>query len=330
MTILRGLRLVALGLLTLATVGPTLQLDRLILGECLVYLPRLPLTVVWVGWLAFSAWHRRWIRAALGASAIALTLHDSGLRTFTLPSDASHSLCLVTCNVGDDETAAPHVASLWRSVDADFSCLQEVRARSRAQFMATLPEYEFFFASAEGPRIHPDDVLDSNAILVHRRHLTASPAPRLHERITGYRSSALTLTVYGRALCIVNVHATKPIWRKSRVDLDTLRLGLSKLQRHREEGAALVSWLELSASTATIVAGDFNAPLHSSRLAPSSYRHAHLTVGTGFHFTWPASFPLLGLDHVLASDAIEFLASSTKTVTSSDHRAVVVRWSLSP
>lgn len=102
---------------------------------------------------------------------------------------------------------------------------------------------------------------------------------------------------------------------------------------------AVADWIgrvrtEPGAPDAVILAGDFNAPLWSTRLSP--LRHAGLieanaVAGAGRGSTWPAKTPLrfipgIRLDQAAAVGAGHWAESRVLGPIGSDHRPIVVRY----
>lgn len=92
----------------------------------------------------------------------------------------------------------------------------------------------------------------------------------------------------------------------------------------RDHGLEVLSQ-ELTADPAEhiVVAGDFNTASTDrnwTRFAPG-YRHALDTPGAGSRFTWPATFPLARLDHILLRGASATDAAVLR-IPGPDHRAV--------
>ncbi|MCW2713179.1 MAG: Endonuclease/exonuclease/phosphatase [Frankiales bacterium] len=124
-----------------------------------------------------------------------------------------------------------------------------------------------------------------------------------------------TISVGGVDVRLVTGHPLPPVlgweslWRRSLADL-----------------AEEVAGLELPA----VVAGDLNADRDHApfrRLLDVGLRDAHDARGRGLARTWPASRPVLHLDHVLVRDRagvhIEVVDVSEEPVPGSDHLAVV-------
>lgn len=76
-----------------------------------------------------------------------------------------------------------------------------------------------------------------------------------------------------------------------------------------------------------IAAGDLNASVFHPRfdlLRQAGWRDAAELSGTRLHMTWPATFPVLGLDHVLVDGPIEILDATVLPLPGSDHRMLTV------
>ena len=88
------------------------------------------------------------------------------------------------------------------------------------------------------------------------------------------------------------------------------------------------------APDAVILAGDFNAPLWTTRLTPlrdAGLIEAHAAVGTGRGSTWPAKSPLrfapgIRLDQAAAVGAGRWAESRVLGPIGSDHRPIVARY----
>lgn len=131
----------------------------------------------------------------------------------------------------------------------------------------------------------------------------------------GRRLPRATVTVAGTDVRLLAAHPLPPIlvyeplWRRSLRDL-----------------AAEARALELPA----VVAGDLNADRDHAlfrALLAAGLRDAHDERGRGLARTWPASFPVLQLDHVLVRDRagvrLAVLDVAEAEVPGSDHQAVV-------
>lgn len=76
-------------------------------------------------------------------------------------------------------------------------------------------------------------------------------------------------------------------------------------------------------SRRTILVGDLNGTTNDSALSPvtSQLRSAQDVAGDGFGFTWPASFPMARIDHILVR-GVQPVSSWTLPATASDHLPV--------
>ncbi|MBW3640325.1 MAG: endonuclease/exonuclease/phosphatase family protein [Actinobacteria bacterium] len=138
----------------------------------------------------------------------------------------------------------------------------------------------------------------------------------------GRRLPRATVSVSGTDVRLLAAHPLPPIsvweplWRRSLRDL-----------------AAESRALELPA----VVAGDLNADRDHAlfrALLDTGLRDAHDERGRGLARTWPASFPVLQLDHVLVRDRagvqLVVLDVAEAEVPGSDHQAVVADLAVLP
>lgn len=98
----------------------------------------------------------------------------------------------------------------------------------------------------------------------------------------------------------------------------------------REPIARLTELIDESTDHPLIVAGDFNTPRDSPLFQPLDARlsNAYDAAGTGFEPTWPWPLPLLTLDQVWSNSGIRFHHCQQSWCSTSDHRPVVVDFSL--
>jgi endonuclease/exonuclease/phosphatase (EEP) superfamily protein YafD len=98
--------------------------------------------------------------------------------------------------------------------------------------------------------------------------------------------------------------------------------------------ADLAAWIDARADETMILAGDFNAPLWTSRMAAlrqSGLARAHDAAGGGRGATWPARTPLrfapgIRLDQVAFRGSLRCVESRVLEPTGSDHRPVLARF----
>ncbi|HSA52337.1 MAG TPA: endonuclease/exonuclease/phosphatase family protein, partial [Yinghuangia sp.] len=72
-----------------------------------------------------------------------------------------------------------------------------------------------------------------------------------------------------------------------------------------------------------VVLGDLNGTVDDRGLEPltDGLTDAQEAAGGGFGFTWPASFPMAAIDHVLVR-GLDTVSAKVLSETSSDHRPV--------
>ncbi len=117
----------------------------------------------------------------------------------------------------------------------------------------------------------------------------------------------------GEWVTIVNVHTTSP-------------LDSGSIDRWKDELRDLAQWAKHT-EVPLILAGDFNATVQHDgfrQILESGVSDAHQQAGAGFGHTWSLrGVPLMGLDHVLVSDGVEFRKAWSVYGPGSDHRLVV-------
>jgi len=104
--------------------------------------------------------------------------------------------------------------------------------------------------------------------------------------------------------------------------VDLLSAPLTKRRGHFEE---LSKVLNLAPKRPTLIMGDFNTPADSVFFEPlrRQYRNAFESAGTGYYATWPIPLPVLALDQVWASSAIEIRYCRLGWTWRSDHRPII-------
>ncbi|MFD5141258.1 endonuclease/exonuclease/phosphatase family protein [Streptomyces sp. NPDC058378] len=99
--------------------------------------------------------------------------------------------------------------------------------------------------------------------------------------------------------------------------------------RRNEAARLLADALDTERLKRTLLVGDLNGSTDDSALAglATGMRSAQQSAGKGFGFSWPASFPLVRIDHILAK-GIDPLSSRTLPPTGSDHLPVAATFRL--
>ncbi|MDX3323573.1 MULTISPECIES: endonuclease/exonuclease/phosphatase family protein [Streptomyces] len=99
--------------------------------------------------------------------------------------------------------------------------------------------------------------------------------------------------------------------------------------RRNEAARLLADALDAERLERTLLVGDLNGSTDDSALArlTSGMRSAQKSAGKGFGFSWPASFPVVRIDHILAR-GIDPVSSRTLPATGSDHLPVAATFRL--
>ncbi len=315
-------------LVAMAIIVPIFGLDRFIIFMPFTFSPR----VAWIGLsLALAIWavfrqSRRTAMAILCMLVVHTILSPIG---FGEQRSSPNDLTFLSFNTHNPYRRLDEFVEFCRTTDADIVCFQEIQPAQRNEYINALPEYEFF-APDSSADFENKDPWSFSCLTGFRRELLADiDNVRVSTGITGYRTFAvqaeLNTNSNSKSICVVNVHTTKPV---------TLRYGLGyfirdmtpKARRHQKEHELLDAWLVRNCDSPAIVAGDFNAPSASNSLRFSALRSAQRISGSGLHLTFPAKFPVYGLDHILGNNRIRFSSYHRINTDLSDHFAQVARF----
>lgn len=222
------------------------------------------------------------------------------------------AITVVQHNAGDENRDPTGTARAVAAAGPDLVALQEL-------LPAALPAYEAVLAPDRPHHVAVGTVgLWSKYPLVDSRPLDIRPAGVGPGWNRGLRTTART--PYGDVAVYV-VHLPSVRVRPS--GFDTVR---------RDESAALLgAALRAEELPRVILLGDLNGTLDDRGLAPVLDRSDSTGEGAteGFAFSWPASFPLARIDHVLARSAT-VVGLRTLPATGSDHLPVAARIVLPP
>jgi len=230
---------------------------------------------------------------------------------------------LLAMNVHENTSNAERLARLCAQHHVDIVVLQEVQPENREPFLKAFDTYRFFWA--DQAEFEEDYGQTSSMTGILERRLPDRADVRVETGITGYRTFAISVSINGAPMRIVNVHTTKPVHLADGIS-GLVAEAVDKFAAHRDEWAKLETWLANRQDLPIILAGDFNAPRCSRNLDFSAITRAHDLVGNGLHLTFPTWLPLVGIDHTLGNRYIEFHTYSTLDTGFGDHKAQLVHF----
>ena len=316
--------------LIVASLSSLLRLDEFAIGMPLTYSPRMLWLLVAVVLAFCYLCLRRFKRLTIVAILAMLLCYDATWGIAKRRQFDGPLLTLLSFNThyanGED------IAKLCAIHDVDILCLQETSPSMgpRREFIGALPEYQFFTGDRDAKR-------DANAkwyftcITGVRQSLLEQPrSTEVDTAITKFRSFAVKVNLNQGPLWLINVHTTKPVTLRRKDIKLSLKDTLIKAERHRSEYELLRKWLDVheEPTIPMLVAGDFNAPGNTQNLRFPDLKNAQREAGRGFLLTFPARFPVFGIDHVLGNESIEFQSCEVLNTGLSDHRAMLVRFKL--
>jgi vancomycin resistance protein VanJ len=303
--------------LGLVWAGKQLIGERWWLTTWCVYLPQSLFLLPSVLMIGLCLQARRW-RLAIGQAAVAMVgvgLLFSGVYRVPRPVRRG-DLRVMTWNImglGGDPAG---VLALIHSEQPDVLLLQEA---SRARGPDPVPWLIQRLPGWEAVRAADVAILSPHPLGPPRR---ASLGPRDTTRV----SLRTTMRVGGRSLEVVTVHfntglPSEPIesaWVHPRHHMAVAAAVRAEQADHLAENVA-------AAPRPLILGGDFNSPPDSRacRTMTQQLDSAFDTAGAGFGWTFPASHPLLRIDHLFISRDLEALSCRVVPTPASDHRALV-------
>lgn len=220
---------------------------------------------------------------------------------------------VVTVNFDGYDINIAEAAKRLNALQPDFICFQELWARHQlSELRGHLPGYEFIHHSVE----------DSEA---HFFNYGTFIATRLDWKVKRVDSPASTVGVMAnkedKALLVFSLHGRKVHGYGPTAVLTTAEWQFSQMR----ELEAVYGDKQLP----VLVGGDFNAPASGPGFKVTSLRHAFDQAGRGFGGTYPASAPFFRIDHILASEKVDFQSLETFDA-GSDHLGLLARFGLSP
>lgn len=277
----------------------------------------LPLTLLPAyGVMLLGALLRRRLLAATGGALVVahLLVIAPALGAAELPAQLTGAprLRVVTANLYILNPTPELAGRGLRALRPDVLVVPELDARGLAGLRASglLDDLPFAVMQSDG---QPETVGLFSRLPLRDIKIRAAGGRRLPRATVSVAGTDVRLLV-AHPLPPISVY--EPLWRRSLHDL-----------------AAEARLLELPA----VVAGDLNADRDHAlfrALLETGLRDAHDERGRGLARTWPASFPVLHLDHVLVRDragvALVVVDVAEADVPGSDHKAVVADLAVLP
>lgn len=324
----RGVEWTVFAALIVAALGSIFHVDYFTLGMGFTYSPRIFWLAVALP-LGFMALLRQDLkRLCVLFALVAVLCYDTTWGGGIRPRGTTDTLTLLSFNT--HYASGSDVAKLCDEYNVDILTLQENRpgVGNRGEFVAALPDYVFFAADQDAKFTYSDRQAFTCLTGIRKELVENHQSAETFTGITDFRTFATQVNLTTGPLRIVNVHTTKPL-RVTRRPKLIVSHSIDCMQRHREEHALLTQWLEdHSDEIPTVIAGDFNAPGNAHTLRYAKYKNAQRVAGQGMHLTFPAKLPLIGIDHVLGNDHIDFQSCKILDTGISDHRAMLVEFSM--
>ena len=276
--------------------------------------------------LAFFFFLKRFfLRFFLSLLIFLLLLFQVGLGGGTKKFNSEY-YTLLAFNVHDATDRVSVLKGLCDRYDVDFLVLQEVKEKNRQPFIEGLENYEFFWGD-KTKEFANSHIWPFTSITGIKKSLIRENRPFIETAITDFRTFAVRLDLREGPFWLVNVHMFKPFSNQDGLFGYAGKLG-RQARRHVTEGNLLKGWMGQHSSDPVIIAGDFNAPYYSRYFRLPHMHNAHREAGHGLHKTFPANFPVWGIDHSFGNQYIKFHSYDVSPAGFSDHLAQLVRFSI--
>ncbi|MFE4665524.1 endonuclease/exonuclease/phosphatase family protein, partial [Streptomyces sp. NPDC056734] len=214
------------------------------------------------------------------------------------------TLTVVTHNVGEDNPDPAGTARALAATGAQVIAVQELSSVARDPFRRALPDRYRHYTIQGGVGLW------STYEMTGAEPLDIMPWPRaLRATLTTPKGP---VTVYVAHLASVRVTP-----------------GAGFATARRDAAAVLLAdAMDQDPSARMLLVGDFNGTTDDRALAPllHTMTSAQEAAGAGFGFTWPARFPLIRIDHVLAR-GLDPVSAGVLPATASDHLPVSASFS---
>lgn len=250
----------------------------------------------------------QWDRSFLALSILS-SLWFLGFEVPSPQPQGQASIRVLTINVEKDNRRVPGLMEEIRARNIDLVFMQEVKGGDQNPASRLARELEGWHVEVAG----------EVAIL--------SKFDLSNVTTTSLRSLA------GRYILSVIVNAPKPFravtthWSVPQFSKGLK--GIEHTMRSQELDYEDTESVLESSSLPTIFGGDLNNPprhSYSNRLS-NSMKDAFSEAGTGFGYTYPASFPIIRIDHLFCSDGVHPRHAMVGPSFGSDHRSLIAEFS---
>ncbi|MEM7312866.1 MAG: endonuclease/exonuclease/phosphatase family protein [Planctomycetota bacterium] len=328
------------------SVACCVQLDTWQWGMIFTYPPRLVLIAIAIPLAIVGFIRHRMITSAFLAASICFFLVDLGIyadqwnpeappvATTTPAPSNNHSIRTISPqldrNIPDLRVLSFNIHNQLDGLDRlndyceqhqiSILCFQEVEPEEWSSLESYFPSFTFFRPDTSAELTYDKLGAFTNLIGIRNTRLAAFDATT-ETGITEYRTYAVQAQMLDIGpLWIVDVHTAKAFSTKAGL-VEAWNNATQKSQRHRDEANALSAWLQKHQETPILAAGDFNAPLHSHNLRLPQLTNAQVCTSLQSHLSFPRSFPVWGIDHVLSSKSLQPIDYELIDMGYSDHLA---------
>ena len=283
------------------------------MATLLTYLPQWPWALP-LPFLFVAALYRRNLGGVVCcASAAAVIVFPLNNFNIAPPRTTAHAdVRLMTFNIHGGRQGVDLVAAAIRAAKPDVVCLQEALAEEGSvdpvpALRLALPRCTF--ARAGG------------IVVVSRFPVGAITVRRYTDGRIWRKALDVRLKVNGRVMRVLAVHfITGRLKLKGSIPSIWLDSGETRIAQADD----VLTWVR-ETDLPTIVAGDFNTPARGFAYARlrSGLRSAFEDAGSGFGWTYPASHPMLRIDHVFTANGVLALKANVGPAGASDHRPLI-------
>ncbi len=248
--------------------------------------------------------------------AMLLLLGEYSAAPPPLQPQSAPLLRVVSYNIRYGSGGVEALAQVIKAQDADIICLQEVIAKD--EWPDPLPQLRKHFPGYAIARYGQLVTLSRFPITRSKNH----PLPRND----GCGFLETQIAARGQKLFVYNAHFINPIEGK----LGEWMEQIPKRARIRRDQLALLKYL-VNGRSYYLIAGDFNTPPRGSlnRALLTLGQDAYAQSAMGLGYTFPAFFPVMRIDRIFSSAALEVTKSWVVASTVSDHRPLVTDFVIS-